>query len=244
MKDVCGIYKIENKINGHCYIGQSIHIRYRWKQHIRRIFKESYEEYNYPLYQAFRKYGLNNFDFSILELCNKKDLNTKEIFYIKKFNSYTNGYNQTIGGDNGTYVKLTEDQIFEIYDLLLNSNLSQNEIANKYNVHFTTISNINHGISRYHDEIDYPLRKNYIEHFCIDCGVILKSNNSIRCVKCNTFLQRKVVRPSKEELKKALFEVNGNFSKLAKQYNVSDNTIRKWCKSYVLPFHSSDYKNK
>lgn len=167
MSDMCGIYKIENKINGHCYIGQSIHIYYRWKQHSRRAFQENDEEYNYPLYQAFRKYGLENFDFSILEECNKEELNTKEISYIKKFDSYNNGYNQTIGGDSSSFVKLTEKQVFEIYDLLLNSKLSQNDIADKYQVHFTTISNINTGMTRYHDGIEYPLRKNIQKIFVL-----------------------------------------------------------------------------
>lgn len=244
MSDICGIYKIENKINGHCYIGQSIHIHYRWRQHSRRAFQEDDGEYNYPLYQAFRKYGIENFDFSILEECNREELNTKEISYIKKFDAYNNGYNQTIGGDTSSFVKLTEKQIFEIYDLLLNSKLTQNEIADKYNVHFTTISNINTGMTRYHDGIEYPLRKNYTENFCIDCGALLGDKRSIRCVKCNTFLQRKIKRPNKEELEKALFEINGNFSELGRRYNVCDNTIRKWCKSYGLPFHSKDYQNK
>lgn len=49
-------------------------------------------------------------------------------------------------------------------------------------------------------------------------------------------------RPSAEELKNILFENKGNFSKVGKSFNVSDNTIRKWCKSYNLPFHSKDYK--
>ena len=50
-------------------------------------------------------------------------------------------------------------------------------------------------------------------------------------------------RPSTEELKEVLLQNKGNFSKVGLLFNVSDNTIRKWCKGYNLPFHSSDYKD-
>ena len=40
----------------------------------------------------------------------------------------------------------------------------------------------------------------------------------------------------KEEIRKY------SFSQLSKKYNVSDNAIRKWCKSYNLPYKTSDIK--
>ena len=54
-----GIYTITNQVNGKRYVGQSIHIETRWKQHI-------YTALNIPeektkIYNAIRKYGLNNF---------------------------------------------------------------------------------------------------------------------------------------------------------------------------------------
>ena len=48
--------------------------------------------------------------------------------------------------------------------------------------------------------------------------------------------------PSKEELYAKLIQYNGNFCKTARDYGVSDNAIRKWCKKLNLPSHSSDYK--
>lgn len=63
-----GIYKITNNINGKVYIGQSIDINKRWKEHKYRsqIPNKEYDKY---LYRAFRKYGLENFTFEILEEC-------------------------------------------------------------------------------------------------------------------------------------------------------------------------------
>lgn len=48
-------------------------------------------------------------------------------------------------------------------------------------------------------------------------------------------------KPSKEELLLILQQVSGNFTIVGKRYEVSANSVRKWCKSYNLPYHSSDY---
>ena len=55
-----GIYKITNKINDHCYVGQSIDIERRWYNH-------RTSDLNYPLYWAINKHGIDNFEFSVLE---------------------------------------------------------------------------------------------------------------------------------------------------------------------------------
>ena len=53
-----GIYKIENLITGKIYIGQSVEVEERIKEHKRIPFRENRPTYNYPLYKSFRKYGL------------------------------------------------------------------------------------------------------------------------------------------------------------------------------------------
>lgn len=53
---------------------------------------------------------------------------------------------------------------------------------------------------------------------------------------------RKVDRPTAEELTKILLENRGNFSKVGALFGITDNAIRRWCKEYNLPYHSSDYK--
>ena len=59
MEKICGIYKITNKINGKCYIGQSNDIIKRWKTEYK------WYHINSHLQSAFNKYGLENFDFEI-----------------------------------------------------------------------------------------------------------------------------------------------------------------------------------
>ena len=48
----------------------------------------------------------------------------------------------------------------------------------------------------------------------------------------------------KEELYEKLLENEGNFTKVGSFYGISDNAIRKKCKNFDLPYHSSDYKQK
>lgn len=78
-----GIYLIENLVNGHSYVGQSVNIKNRWAYHRATTYCENKTEYNYPLYRAFRKYGLDNFDFVILEEVNDmSDLTEKEKYWF------------------------------------------------------------------------------------------------------------------------------------------------------------------
>lgn len=83
-------------------------------------------------------------------------------------------------------------------------------------------------------------RKHY---YCIDCGKEINSTSK-RCKQCSDEMHRKVKRPSKDELENLLKAYNGSFKKVANMFNVRDNTIRKWCKLYNLPYRSSDYKQK
>lgn len=72
----CGTYTITNRINKKWYAGQSVDIEARWKGHIRNAAKGS----SGHLYSAIRKYGVDNFEFRIVEECprNKDDLNKCE----------------------------------------------------------------------------------------------------------------------------------------------------------------------
>ena len=53
---------------------------------------------NYALYNAIRKYGIENFSFEVIEECLEKELDEKEVSYIEEYNSYYGGYNSTLGG--------------------------------------------------------------------------------------------------------------------------------------------------
>ena len=82
-----GIYKITNIINGKVYIGQSINIQRRWNQEKRCAFNESSPAYNQCISKAFRKYGINNFTFEVIEELVESALNERETYWIKFYNS-------------------------------------------------------------------------------------------------------------------------------------------------------------
>lgn len=91
--------------------------------------------------------------------------------------------------------------------------------------------------------INYDLRKKKKQVFyCKNCGKEI-SNKATLCSECYSISQRQVDRPSADELLKIIKNNNGNFTAVGKLFGVSDNSIRKWCKAYNLPFHSSDYRN-
>ena len=52
--------------------------------------------------------------------------------------------------------------------------------------------------------------------------------------------QRKVLLPTRDELKELIR--HKPFTQIGKDFGVSDNAVRKWCKTYELPYKSSEIK--
>ena len=74
---------------------------------------------------------------------------------------------------------------------------------------------------------------------CPYCGTKI-TNSADMCVDCYNKLQRRVERPSREVLKEEIRTTS--FLKLSEKYGVTDNAIKKWCKSYGLPYKKSEIK--
>ena len=91
-----GIYKITNQLDDMCYIGQSVDLATRWKDHAKCGLGIDTPQGN-KLYQAMIQYGLWNFSFEILEECPKQDLDEKEKYYIQLYQSYDYGFNSNKG---------------------------------------------------------------------------------------------------------------------------------------------------
>ena len=252
------IYKIENLINNKCYIGQTRNIQKRWNRHRTAPFNKNDNAYDYPLYRAIRKYGLENFSFEILEECNVQDLNERERFYIDYYDTYFNGYNQTLGGDSKAVVN--KEKIIGVINDLETTDLYHHEIAKRWNISTEMVQGINTG--RYwKQDREYPIRKlnkskskyhtirkrkgsvyDSYHRYCKDCGKEI-SHDAVRCVECGRIHSRKTTRPSKEELFNLLNE-HKNFTHIAKLFGVSDNAVRRWCKDYELPYKTQDLVEK
>lgn len=239
-----GIYKYTNKINNKVYIGQSINIKRRIKEHNNRAFTNGNSDFNSLLSRALRKYGLDNFAIEVIEECSKEELNEKEKFYIAQYNScnHNYGYNIQLGGDSnlGRTGKLTFEELELLTWELENTDISQKELAIKYGITDQSVSDINIG-KHYTRDINYPIRPRSIQLYCKKCGnPITKDSQSGLCAECVKFFQRKVERPSALVLAQEI--VNTSFVAVGKKYGVSDNAIRKWCVAYGIPSKKQELK--
>ena len=80
-----GVYLISNNVNGKCYVGSSIHLTQRRKEHFSRLMHNKHE--NAHLQNAYNKYGREAFEFEILETLSiddniKENLLKREQFWI------------------------------------------------------------------------------------------------------------------------------------------------------------------
>lgn len=69
---ISGVYQIRNTRDGKVYIGSSVDISKRWKEHLKG------DKGNPQLQKAFHELGVESFEFSILELCIKGELARSE----------------------------------------------------------------------------------------------------------------------------------------------------------------------
>lgn len=94
------IYCIVNKSNGSRYIGQTVrNPNTRFNEHMNNAFDFTSSSYNTQFSQAIRTYGINNFELLILETgIIESNLDSREIHYIARYNTYYGGYNGTKGG--------------------------------------------------------------------------------------------------------------------------------------------------
>lgn len=100
------IYKLRNKLNRKCYIGQTTNsVEIRLAGHFRT--KES------PIGRALRKYGLQSFSIKILDTASSLAiLNEKEVYWISRYKTMVSqgGYNIAVGGGGTVGVKLTKER--------------------------------------------------------------------------------------------------------------------------------------
>ena len=122
-----GIYKITNELTEKAYIGQSIQIEIRWKQHIYDATHFVEQAQKRKLYTAFHENGIENFTFEILEECEpiQSILNEKEIYWIRYYDTFNNGYNMTMGGQGEDSWRYDPILIRQLWD----EGLSINEIC-------------------------------------------------------------------------------------------------------------------
>ena len=224
MKNNNVIYAYKRKdINKIVYIGQTVNLNNRHYRHIKiDPYDDTLKEYNYPLSRGIRKYGEDNYELIILEEgLLREQLNEKEKYWIKYYNTYYDGYNQSLGGSNPVMVKHDEKEIDKVINLLKNTTLSFQEIADECQISLTHVYNINTGQRRKRDNIKYPIR-----------SPLTKGTRGIK------FSQQEC----KEIHEFILNNPKITFKEIAKKYNCSDWTIRQINKGETKAYKLEKYK--
>ena len=133
------IYKITNTINGKFYIGQTIqNVKERFYQHC--ATKCSQAILNMVIHKAITKYGKSNFTIEVIEEVESANLNDRERYWIRYYDSYNNGYNSTEGGQDG--IKLFKNLDTESIIREYKSGKSLREIGRLFNVDKQTIKDL------------------------------------------------------------------------------------------------------
>ena len=147
------------------YIGKTEHPNPidRWKEHLEDMKRESCK--TRPFYRALNKYGVENFNFEVIDNTdNADDLCELEKYYIEKYRTYvhfenSNGYNCTLGGDGRQTRFFNEQEVIEYY---YNNDMSVDKTSKHYDCDYRVINRIldANGIKRL--SLREYIRNNYI----------------------------------------------------------------------------------
>ena len=155
------IYIIKNDINHMVYIGQSVNVKNRFRQHCKPCNMN-----NSLIGKAIKKYGVKHFWIEVLER-QVENYNDREKYWINYFNSIVpNGYNVSIGGeepptyygDDHPQCKLSDVDVKNLKYDLANTDFSLSSLEKKYHISKRQVMRINLGISRANLWEKYPIR--------------------------------------------------------------------------------------
>lgn len=221
-----GIYKITNLINNKCYIGQAKDIYERYFNH----HQYDYKRLDYQIYQAMRKYGIENFSIEVLELCAPSELNNKEIYWIEKFDSFHHGYNMTLGGTFLSPKVLTKEA--EMKRNLTRESKQSLQDENHPRAKLTNEEVLNIRQRYRNGENVHSIHKDYSELYSFESfqqivlGDHYKGVGNIPTAKDKKLANSQFTEQDIIDIRYAYYQENATQNSLAKKYNVSQSTIK------------------
>lgn len=226
-----GIYKIENLINHRVYIGQSKDIYKRYHSHHKSdCYNIKSPAYNFQIYQAIRKYGEENFIINVLEICEENQLDEKECYWIKYYNSYKNGYNATEGGQywsNNIHSEETEKKrkkTRELNQSLKGQNHPRAKLTNNEVINIRQRYIDGESVKEIYQ--DYKLIYKNINTFRrIVLGKTYKEVGNIPTKENIRYTNAKLTTDQVKEIRFLYETTNTSLTELSKKYNVSAGTI-------------------
>lgn len=204
--NISGIYSISNTIDNRIYIGSTVSLYVRNRQHYNKLKNNKHD--NIHLQGFVNKYGINNLIFNIVEIIEDKEkLLTKEQYFIDKYNTYKNGFNlskdakySTLGkkcsdytkrkiSENNKRSKLNYDESILIKKML-NSGFRVKDISEYFKVTSEVISQINNNYTRKYIKVneklsndEYLKYKIIFDSFNTNCKNRLLTDNEISYIK-------------------------------------------------------------
>lgn len=133
-KEISGIYKIINKINGKYYVGSSNDIRRRWRSHRFLLLNDKHNSTH--LQNSWNKYGPEAFDFVIVE----ENISDQELL-IKEQKYLDIGKNEKEKCFNLSYIAGKIEMTTEVINKIIKSN--KNRTCSKEQKEKLSIANRN-----------------------------------------------------------------------------------------------------
>lgn len=229
-----GIYKIVNKENGKCYVGQSNDILRRFSEH-----QTKGDASRIPVDVAIQKHGKSNFSYEVLEECPIKELNEREVYWISQTGAYTSGYNCNTGGDQcsigelNSNAKLTEADVIAIR-MAYRNHLKQKEVYENYKnkISFVYFQNVWQGRSWAHIEPEVFTKEN--KEYYIYQNSIGENGSSA------AFTDKEVLQIRKRYVKESAPKIYNDYNDRVK-YSTFQAML--WGRSYKhLPVYSKKTK--
>lgn len=188
---------------------------------------------------------------------------------IDRYITYPDGHKQRVKGKvlflnkvNSGYMQVTLYKDHKPHRYYVHQLVAQAFISNPHNydeIHHKDYDKTNNIVSNlewithFDNIVDiYKQRGNYKDtrgnakvNRCLGCGrpIFYRSTWCRSCAVKHTDHHYKNGILNKNEIKDVLITTNGNFTKSARYFNMTDNSLRKWCKRYNLPTHSKDWKH-
>ncbi len=237
MDKICCIYLLINTLNNKIYIGQTINLKQRMSAY-------KYQKDKSKISRAIRKYGWNNFNMKIIEETNSNELDLKEKYWIRFYNS-TNpdiGYNieeggkhpsrvnrkikkNNISGENSVHAKFSIEQINEFREIFKSGNYSILELSKKLDIKYGTLHDIL--LNKHYHDPNYILEEDFLEQYKTTCS----QNSTAKGVdnKCALFTEEQIA-----SIREDFINLKHSIKELSEFYDVSYWTIQDiaWNRTY------------
>lgn len=120
-----GVYAIVCVPTGQSYVGTATSLDHRSRSHLRKLIKGVHN--NGLMQESFNKYGIENFDFVILEECTIAELLQRERFWVEELDSINTGFNAPQLGSNGFLTHgLSNSRVYKSWDSMIQRCTNEN----------------------------------------------------------------------------------------------------------------------